>query len=261
MRVWYDDKLNVRNYIDHVYRVHLGFLTSADFASKSAGDAAAGAPVAAPGAKKRAKDAEIVAASEALYPYEDKRLFIKEVARWVVTDALPFRHVQSPGFRMFCESRGLPTASASAVAAAAKEMVNLEVRVRAKASVNAWMKPVLVTDVDTSTVYKIEPPISVEADGFTARNGMHLISIILHGSQIVEGMLARENALIGIPHWALGRSPRICVKKYHPDGTPAAPLSIPITTPLSPPASRYRLSILYHRIPLAARDTPYPSDW
>ena len=23
MRVWYDDKLNVRNYIDHVYRVHL----------------------------------------------------------------------------------------------------------------------------------------------------------------------------------------------------------------------------------------------
>ena len=52
----------------------------------------------------------------------------------------------------------------------------------------------------------------------------------------------------------------LCVKMYHPEGTPAAPLSIPITTPQSPPASRYMRSILYHHHPLAAGDTPYPSD-
>jgi hypothetical protein len=51
-----------------------------------------------------------------------------------------------------------------------------------------------------------------------------------------------------------------CVKKYHPEETPAVPLPIPITTPLSPPASRHMLSIPYHRRLLAIGNSPYPSD-
>ena len=51
-----------------------------------------------------------------------------------------------------------------------------------------------------------------------------------------------------------------CVKKYHQEGTTAGHLSIPITTPLSPPAPQYMLSIPYHHCILATGDSPYTSD-
>ena len=112
IKLTYEGKVLVQNFIDHVSRSHGGaFLTSADFKTK---EGAAKDPQASSSSKRSRKSISSSEPETVLTVAEIKNMAIKSAARWVVMDHRPFAIVESMGFRAFCEDMKIPSFSRTA---------------------------------------------------------------------------------------------------------------------------------------------------
>jgi len=196
-RITYDNKVQMANFLEHLWRAHGGWLlTAADFKEKAAAAAAAAVVK-----KKRKAGGEVGGDAEA--PVQVfaavKSDFIKHLARWLIMDTLPWTVVQGMGFRQLCAEKGLPIVGRTAVSDAYKKMYEVEVLGPLKACLAAWKTPVAFNINGDNFLVKV--PVFLGIDGWEARNGNHFVSLILHGRQQFQGMLKREQALLGLRHW------------------------------------------------------------
>lgn len=195
-RIVYNDKVNMGNYLDHLWQLHGGaFLTSADFASKSSKEAQ--------GEKKRKPDQQLKQEQivEHKTDAEKKSIYIQNVARWLVSDARPFNLVQGFGFRLFSEALGLPSVTGQAVKDAFLKMYKDEVSDKLAAHLKAWLKPIVYQSKTKVDKFQILLPLSIVFDGWQGRNGLHYVSFVVHGRSIFQGLLKPESLMMAIKHW------------------------------------------------------------
>jgi hypothetical protein len=197
VRITFDKKLQMCNSLDHMWRVHGGaFLTTADFNERKS---KADSKESANKKRKGGAGADAEGAIVKLSPAAEKSDYIKTVARWLIMDGLAWNLVQGPGFRQFSVEHGLPIVGRTSISDAYKGIYEREVLGPIRACISAWKKVVPISY--KSHTFSLRPLLLLAADGWEARNGLHFLSLIVHGSQLYQGKLTREQVLVGLRHW------------------------------------------------------------
>jgi len=191
----------MNNFVEHMSRCHIELCTAAhakavwESEDKKLGGGAGGG-------KKRKAVGALGIVARVLTPKEladEKSVYVRQLARMLVTDAQPWATVMRLGFRDFMGALGKPTVHETSVKRAYDKLYEVEVEGPIKSHVAHFLRPVEFK-IGTAK-FKFTTPCTLSQDGWCGRSSEKFVTMILHGSQFIGKVLTRVKVLVRVPHW------------------------------------------------------------
>jgi len=188
------------NFLSHLDHMHPYYLTHDRYTKgfKQSAERVAGSGSGS-GGGKRARDDNGEGVPGRVWEAKEKTELIEWAAKVCVMDARPLALWEGPGMRGFLNHYNFPFFGRTAVNDAIKRRYKEWVTDKIESKIGGWKKPFEV--VAGGKKWHFNLPLSFSMDGWVGMNDKYYMSMILHGRQVWQGMLNREQQVIAVQHW------------------------------------------------------------